>query len=261
MKYLNSSIITGFILILFFNSCTIEKKVYLSGYHIRWKRTKNHTKKEHITHIDRSSLISTNETKFIAETANINTNSDIENVFWSESKDENITASLDKNLALFTSNKFVSAFNKSQSFKSALTNKETIAYSKKGTIKSVSNKRIIIKEGTGMSATSMLILGWVFTGLAILSLLILWPLIFFLIPGLYFLIVGYKKKNGTSISGKKSGPSGEMQDVIYLKNGSIIRGLIIEQIPNVSLKIQTADGSVFVYKIDEIEKMTKELSK
>lgn len=49
------------------------------------------------------------------------------------------------------------------------------------------------------------------------------------------------------------------QDVVYLKNGSIIRGMIIEQVPNKSLKIQTADRSVFVYSLEEIEKYTKEL--
>lgn len=48
------------------------------------------------------------------------------------------------------------------------------------------------------------------------------------------------------------------QDVVYLKNGSIIRGTIIEQVPNISIKIETADRSVFVYQIDEIEKLTKE---
>lgn len=48
------------------------------------------------------------------------------------------------------------------------------------------------------------------------------------------------------------------QDVVYLKNGSIIRGVIIEQIPNSSLKIQTDDGSIFAYKIGEISKITKE---
>ena len=48
------------------------------------------------------------------------------------------------------------------------------------------------------------------------------------------------------------------QDVVYLKNGSIIRGVIIEQIPNKSIKIETADKSVFVYQLDEIEKMAKE---
>ncbi|MBQ9076981.1 MAG: hypothetical protein IJY31_03965 [Muribaculaceae bacterium] len=50
----------------------------------------------------------------------------------------------------------------------------------------------------------------------------------------------------------------ELQEVVYLKNGSIVRGVIIEQIPGESLKIQTADGSIFAYRISEVEKMTKE---
>jgi hypothetical protein len=48
------------------------------------------------------------------------------------------------------------------------------------------------------------------------------------------------------------------RDVVHLKNGSIIRGIIVEQIPGKSIKIETADKNLFVYKIDEIEKMTKE---
>jgi len=50
----------------------------------------------------------------------------------------------------------------------------------------------------------------------------------------------------------------DYQDVVYLKNGSIIRGMIIEQVPNQSLKIETADRNVFVFQMDEIEKITKE---
>lgn len=49
-----------------------------------------------------------------------------------------------------------------------------------------------------------------------------------------------------------------LQEVVYLKNGSRIKGVIIEQIPNVSLKIQTADGSLFVCEMDDVEKITKE---
>lgn len=49
-----------------------------------------------------------------------------------------------------------------------------------------------------------------------------------------------------------------LEEVVYLKNGSSIRGTIIEQIPNSTLKIQTKDGSVFVYNINEVEKITKE---
>jgi len=51
------------------------------------------------------------------------------------------------------------------------------------------------------------------------------------------------------------------QDVVYLKNGSVIRGVIIEQIPNESVKIETADKNLFVFKFDEIERITKEESK
>ena len=50
----------------------------------------------------------------------------------------------------------------------------------------------------------------------------------------------------------------QMEDVIHLKNGGLIRGTIIEQIPGESLKIQTRDGNVFVYTMDEIAKMSKE---
>jgi len=52
---------------------------------------------------------------------------------------------------------------------------------------------------------------------------------------------------------------GNYEDVVYLKNGSIIHGVIIEQVPNQSIKIQTRDNNVFVYKMDEIEKIAKEI--
>ncbi len=50
----------------------------------------------------------------------------------------------------------------------------------------------------------------------------------------------------------------QMDDVVYLKNGSIIHGIIFEQIPNVSIKIQTKDGNIFVYKTEDIMKITRE---
>ena len=50
----------------------------------------------------------------------------------------------------------------------------------------------------------------------------------------------------------------QTEDVVYLKNGDIVWGTIVEQIPGESLKIQTADGSVFVYAINEISKIVKE---
>jgi hypothetical protein len=49
-----------------------------------------------------------------------------------------------------------------------------------------------------------------------------------------------------------------LDDVVYLKDGSIIRGLIIEQVPNTSVKIRTGDKNVFTISIKDIEKFTKE---
>lgn len=47
------------------------------------------------------------------------------------------------------------------------------------------------------------------------------------------------------------------EDVVYLKNGSIIHGIIVEQIPNESIKIESGPNT-FVYKMNEIQKLTKE---
>lgn len=49
-----------------------------------------------------------------------------------------------------------------------------------------------------------------------------------------------------------------MEDVIYLKDGSIYRGIIIEQVPNVSMKIQTLGGNVFAVQIADVTKIAKE---
>jgi hypothetical protein len=64
-----------------------------------------------------------------------------------------------------------------------------------------------------------------------------------------------QKKN---ISYQTNNISNKTRDVVYLKNGSIIRGDIVEQILNKSVKIQTANGSYSVYNMSEIEKIIKD---
>ncbi|MCB2205246.1 hypothetical protein KQI65_10895 [bacterium] len=49
-------------------------------------------------------------------------------------------------------------------------------------------------------------------------------------------------------------------DVLHLKNGSRIRGQLIEMIPNDHATIRTQDGSEHVYKFDEIASIQKELA-
>ncbi len=47
------------------------------------------------------------------------------------------------------------------------------------------------------------------------------------------------------------------KDVIYLKNGSIIYGKLLEISDN-QYKIQTSDGSLFIYSSEEVDKFVKE---
>ena len=47
-------------------------------------------------------------------------------------------------------------------------------------------------------------------------------------------------------------------DVIYLNNGSIIKGSVIEVIPNGSVKIQTQDGSLYVYDMSEVDRIVND---
>jgi hypothetical protein len=103
---------------------------------------------------------------------------------------------------------------------------------------------------------ALLIIGIIFliAGLILLIFISILIGIILMGVGLILLIVGIV----LSTSGNKKPDNVEYVDVVYLKNGSIIRGLIIEQTPNVSLKIQTADKSTFVYSMDEVEKITKE---
>jgi hypothetical protein len=50
----------------------------------------------------------------------------------------------------------------------------------------------------------------------------------------------------------------EKIDVIYLKNGDIRKGTIIENVMNDYIKVETSDGSIFTIKYADIQKMTKE---
>jgi hypothetical protein len=51
----------------------------------------------------------------------------------------------------------------------------------------------------------------------------------------------------------------EYIDVLYLTDGSIIKGTIIEQVPGEQVKIQTRDGSILVHSWDKIEKFAREV--
>jgi hypothetical protein len=48
------------------------------------------------------------------------------------------------------------------------------------------------------------------------------------------------------------------EDVVYMKDGSVLRGTIIEDIPGESLRIRTRDGNIFRIAYDRIDRRTRE---
>ena len=50
----------------------------------------------------------------------------------------------------------------------------------------------------------------------------------------------------------------QMGSVLYLKNGSVIHGVIVEQVIGKSVKIQTRAGNILKFQVDEIEKISTE---
>ncbi|MGH1336469.1 MAG: hypothetical protein ACRBFS_10105 [Aureispira sp.] len=49
-----------------------------------------------------------------------------------------------------------------------------------------------------------------------------------------------------------------LEDVVYLKNGSILRGQVLEYDPSANIKIQIKGGSILVYASSDVLKMEKE---
>lgn len=73
---------------------------------------------------------------------------------------------------------------------------------------------------------------------------------------IFCLLMGFWIMTGPLLGQKKLDQ--DHVDVLYLKNGSILQGVILEHIPQVSVKLQTADQNIWVFSYEEIERMALE---
>lgn len=49
-----------------------------------------------------------------------------------------------------------------------------------------------------------------------------------------------------------------LMDVVHLKNGNKIKGIVTEQIPDEGVKLQTADGKLLIFEMKDVAKIVKE---
>jgi hypothetical protein len=262
MKSLRKLLFIGLAIALVLTSCTTEKRVYMSGYHTEWYKSKHNPDRQDLASNDNGKQTKQNQTVTVVE-SEYETNT-VDNSFALTITDNNITASVDNNSLIIPSHKPVS-FDKKVNTVNAKTNPvsetKTVISNKKALKNKLKELKVNSSSGDDGGSGALRAIGWVVLILGLLILLfasiIAGALLMLL--GLVFVIAG---GNGSSSPQSNTKPdNSQYVDVVYLKNGSVIRGMILEQTPNVSIKIQTKDGSIFVYKMEDVEKMTKELSK
>lgn len=109
MKNLKPLLFSGLALLLVLSSCTVEKRAYLSGYHIEWNRSKQNPDRQELANKDNGKTTEQNKIETVEQSDNDITTTDNSNS--TIVIKDNITASLDNSIIL-PSNKPVSFSNK-----------------------------------------------------------------------------------------------------------------------------------------------------
>lgn len=241
--------ILGAVILLVISSCAMQKRVYNTGYNVEWLYGKNKLNKTNSTP-EKNTLLPLKISVPVTNTVKHTIKPNIVEQKMLVLRSKPIVDSK-KNPSSRTVNNYTPTTNP---------NKVKPGNYYKRLIKNKLNSN---SPSSGDSASGGLrTIGFVSLAVGLIILLFVSILIgaLLMLMGLIFVIAG--GDHGDSSSNKKSNSDkSEYIDVLYLKNGSVIRGIIIEQIPNLSIKIQTMDGSIFVYKMEEVEKITKELAK
>ena len=182
MKSIKQLSFIGLAIMLVLTSCTMEKRVYMSGYHIDWKNGKHNSNKQELVSNDNEKQTEQNQIGTVEQTEN-ETNT-IDN---SPTVNDNHTASVDNSVIIIPSRKTVS-FSKKENTVTAKTNptfetKTVITNKVTKTKKKTEKNNSAAAGGGGKSQIVALILciflGWLgihrfylgYTGLGILYLI------------------------------------------------------------------------------------------
>ncbi|GEM_PF-664726 len=240
--------------VVLISSCSIEKRVHLPGYHVQWKNLKSKSVGNINSH--RGNQISKD---LIALTSIAY--KDFKSPSSKVDKDSNTPLLLNTPLLAFLNdiapsyklkgNKSVSDITSIKALKSSypqLDIKDDIEDLEEEIQRKKTNSWIwIAMELLG------LILFW-FVSILLGLLLVLGSIIAIIILSIK---VSKLKDKLDKLRYETSSKASLGNDVVYLKNGSVINGTIIEQVIGKSIKIKTADGNVFFYNLDEVKKFGK----
>lgn len=287
------------VLVFTLNSCTLEKRYHNSGYNINWNFSSGRNESIPSQKTSKNTRNSSNElpvNKNSTGSVGISKANETPTTYFSlqnpESLENNIQlipqnfqslptsqgVQVNSNTLLTTAN-YPNLNINSEIFSPSRNLKHSpltiIPKNDKKSIKNdnqlhsaAKNQSILKSEDSSSSGTGTRVFGTLLIIIGVIFIIFVSIILGFILMALGLLLraVAGPKNKPTPPPVVESKPQTEEKkvefvDVVYLKNGSIIRGLIMEQIPNETLKIQTADGSLFVYKMEEVVKITKEEKK
>lgn len=156
MKSLKQLSFIGLAITLVLSSCTMEKRIYMSGYHIEWSKSKHNP--------DKQELVNNDSRKLTVEQSENETNT-VDNSFAPTVIDENITASADNNSVIIIPSHKTVSFSKNENTVTSKTNltSETKTIIKKDSKKNKKVNKKSATEGAGKSQLVALLLA-IFVG-------------------------------------------------------------------------------------------------
>jgi len=98
MKNLKHLLFSGLALMLVLSSCTMEKRVYMSGYHIEWNKSKQNPDRQELVNKDNGKTTEQNKIATVEQSGNEVITADNSNS--TTVIEHNITASLDNSIIL-----------------------------------------------------------------------------------------------------------------------------------------------------------------
>ncbi|MEY4042381.1 MAG: hypothetical protein RL233_1912 [Bacteroidota bacterium] len=260
---MKNKISTLLLVVIMLSSCTLQKRYHNSGFNLGFNHQFSRSAK--VNSLPKKSVLQSTQNP-ISESGSVkvaDNNRDI--AFKNEYMDQMVGSSTAETGLLSAETQIphgpLQLGNKSMRDAAATTQTQTNISKTKSVLNGTSLKSMKKSTSSESGGSGLRGVGVFFLIIGIIILLFV-----SIIVGLFLAVLGLVLMSSGKSSDRRNNEEEvvkeekkiEYVEVLYLKNGSIIRGMIIEQIPNEQVKIKTSDGSVFVYTMDQVLKITKE---
>jgi hypothetical protein len=169
MKNLKNQLFFGLALILVLSSCTMEKRMYMPGYHVEWNKSKHHADKSELTNINNTKLSEQIPTIIIGESLTI-TNTETDE-FANTEVENSLSASAENNPVILPFKKLVPLQENTQQKNEFKHSKNKVFFKKKE-----ANKLIVDEKSVNNQISGFAIAGFVCSILGFFLLLLVgWP--------------------------------------------------------------------------------------